>query len=140
MVELACEPYPSFEASPLEAREGRSYTIDTVLRFRQILNTDDRLFFLIGADAFDEIESWKEWRKLLQLIEFIVVARPGGQYNVPEGAIVHRLEGIELPVSSSSIRARLLAEAPTPELPPSVRAYIEEHRLYRFGEKPKVLQ
>ena len=140
MVELACKPYPMFEVSRLEASEGPSYTIDTVRRFGLLVSQDDRLFFLIGADAFDDLESWKEWRKLVQLVEFIVVTRPGGNYQIPEGAKVQPLEGIELPVSSSSIRARLAVEAPTPELPPMVRAYIEEHRLYGFGEKSSVLQ
>jgi nicotinate-nucleotide adenylyltransferase len=140
MVELACAPYPKFEASRLEEREGRSYTIETVLRFRRLLKLGDRLFFLIGADAFDDIESWKDWRKLMELIEFIVVTRPGGTYKIPERARVQALEGLELPVSSSSIRARLSVRAPTPELPAAVRAYIEERGLYRLLEESSVLQ
>ena len=140
MVALACEPYPKFEASRLEEREGRSYTIDTVLRFRRLLNLDDRLFFLIGADAFDDIESWKDWRKLVELIGFIVVTRPGGTYKIPDGARVQPIEGLELPVSSSSIRARLSMRAPTPELPAAVRAYIEERGLYLSEENATVLR
>ncbi len=132
MVELACEPYPKFEASGLEAGERPSYTIDTVLRFRQLVDLDDRLSFLIGADAFDDLESWKDWRKLIELIEFIVVTRPGRTYNTPDGARVQPLEGLELPVSSSSIRGKLSVGAPTPELPAAVRAYIDERGLYRF--------
>ncbi len=140
MVELACEPYPKFEASRLEAGEGRSYTIDTVLRLRQILDLDARLFFLIGADAFDEIETWKDWRKLIQLVVFIVVTRPGGTYKIPAGTMVQPLEGLELPISSSAIRARLSVRSPTPELPAPVRAYIEERGLYHLEENPSVLQ
>lgn len=140
MVDLACRPYPKFEASRLEEREGRSYTIDTVLLLRRILDPDGRLFFLIGADAFDDIESWKEWRKLVDLIEFIVVTRPGDTYKVPNGARVQPLKGLELPVSSSSIRARLSVRAPTPELPSSVRAYIEERGLYLSVEDSSVSQ
>lgn len=134
MVELACAPYPAFEASRLEAGAGRSYTIDTVKRLRQTLASDDRLFFLIGADAFEEIETWKGWQDLIRLVEFIAVARPGGEYKVPEGACVHRLTGVSLPVSSSGIRARLAQGRPTPELPASVRAYIEKRGLYGFGK------
>src|SRR5438105_3824709 len=59
MVEIACQPYPGFSASRLESGSGRSYTIDTVKRVRKDLNADDRLFFLIGGDAFDELETWK---------------------------------------------------------------------------------
>ncbi len=95
---------------------------------------DFDLFFLIGADAFDELETWKGWQELLTLTEFIVVARPESEYRVPAGARVHRLDGLALPVSSSTIRARLAAGKPTPELPGLVRAYIETHGLYSFGK------
>lgn len=135
MVALACEPYPAFEASRLEAGAERSYSIDTVKRLRQNLRANDRLFFLIGADAFDEIETWKAWQELIRLTEFIVVARPGGEYRVLEGARVHRLTGLALPVSSSSIRARLAQGGPTPELPDTVRAFIEDRGLYGFGKE-----
>ncbi|MDQ2712320.1 MAG: nicotinate-nucleotide adenylyltransferase [Acidobacteriota bacterium] len=131
MVEIACKPYPAFEVSRLEDKPQRSYTVDTVKKFKQAAGPDLRLFFLIGADAFDEIETWKDWQKLIQEIEFIVVTRPGGSYRIPPGACVHRLEGLELPISSSSIRARLAAGEETPELPEAVRAFIDERGLYR---------
>ena len=131
MVEIACQPYPEFEASRLEDQEGQSFTIDTVMRFRQILLPDDLLYFLIGADAFNEIESWDRWQELVALIEFIVVTRPGGTYRIPPGAHIHRLQGLELAVSSSSIRTRLSEGAPTPELPAQVLEFIHERGLYR---------
>ena len=134
MVEIACRPYPRYEASRLEAGDHRSYTVDTIRRFRRETKTDFDLFFLIGADAFDELETWKGWQQLLTLTEFIVVARPESEYRVPTGARVHRLDGLALPVSSSTIRARLAAGKPTPELPAEVRAFIEKHGLYSFGK------
>lgn len=130
MVELACLPYPAFAASRLEAGKERSYTVNTVERFRRELGPSDRLFFLIGSDAFNELETWKRWQELVTLTEFIVVSRPGGQYYVPEGARIHRLDGLELPVSSSTIRERLAAGEPTPELTPEIREYVEKHGLY----------
>ena len=135
MVEIACQPYEGFEASRLEEGEQRSYTVDTIRKFRSGMaaHADYELFFLIGADAFDELETWKGWQDLLGLTEFIVVARPESEYRVPEGARVHRLDGIALPVSSSTIRARLAAGKATPELPGLVRAFIELHGLYSFG-------
>jgi nicotinate-nucleotide adenylyltransferase len=90
----------------------------------------DELFFLIGADAFDDLETWKGWQELVKLTEFIVVARPDSQYRVPCGARVHRLDGLALQISSSGIRANLAAAAPTPELDDKVRAFIEERGLY----------
>ena len=137
MVEIACEPYPSFRASPLEAGTAHSYTVDTVKRFQEQTGQSERSYFLIGSDAFDELHTWKSWQELLTLTEFIVVSRPGTEYHVPASAKVHRLDHLALPISSSSIRSRLLAGEPTPELPAGVRAYIEEHGLYGWaGAKP----
>jgi nicotinate-nucleotide adenylyltransferase len=130
MVELACEGWSGLEASVLEAGTAQSYTIDTIRRVCETLGASDKLFFLIGADAFDDLESWKGWQELVQMTEFIVVARPESEYRVPSGAHVHRLDDLALEVSSSVIRACLAEGAPTPELDAKVRAFIEERGLY----------
>jgi len=134
MVEIACSRHPRFEASRLEEGKKRSYTVDTLRRFRASGHANDRVFFLIGADAFDEIETWKDWQELLKLTEFIVVARSGSEYRTIPGARVHPLSGLSLPVSSSTIRERLGAGEPVPELPGEVRRFIEERGLYGFGK------
>ena len=133
MVELACKPYPGFIASRLEAGRRPSYTVDTVKRVRKKLAPDDRLFFLVGGDAFDELDTWKSWQELVRLTEFIVVSRPESEYRVSEGARVHRLDGLALPVSSSTIRARLANGEATPELPMEVRSFVEKRGLYSFA-------
>ena len=112
MVQIACAPYSAFEASRLEEGKQLSYTIDTVRRFKPSLQPADQLYFLIGADAFDELESWKDWTELVRSISFIVVTRPGVAYRTPAGATAFPLEGLELPVSSSEIRAKLAAGDP----------------------------
>ena len=133
MVKIACRPYAHFLASRLEAGRGRSFTADTIKRVRKEIGPDDRLFFLIGSDAFDELETWKGWQELVQLTEFIVVSRPENEYRIAEGARVQSLDGLSLPVSSSTVRARLANGEETPELPPEVRAYIEKRGLYCFA-------
>jgi nicotinate-nucleotide adenylyltransferase len=135
MIEIACRYCPQFEASRLEEGDERSYTINTLRRFRRQLAPEDRLFFLIGSDAFEEIESWKDWREVLKLTEFIVVSRPGGHCDIPPKARVHHLDGLALPVSSSTIRERLAAGKATPELPPEVRNFIESRGLYGYGSR-----
>jgi nicotinate-nucleotide adenylyltransferase len=132
MTELACEADPRFVASRLEAGERKSYTIDTIEAVRA---AGEQPFFIIGADAFAEVKSWHRWKDLLELTEFIVVTRPGHLYAAPEGARVHRLDTVALPVSSSEVR-RKLAEGETPrELPPRVAAYIAEKGLYQFPKQ-----
>jgi nicotinate-nucleotide adenylyltransferase len=130
MVELAVENEPGLAASRLEADTSPSYSIDTIEKLKAQLSPDDRLFFLIGADAFAEIRTWKRWRDVVKAVEFIVVSRPGHQYEIPEGARVHRLDILHLPVSSSGIRERLAAGDDRVEAPPAVLQYIAERNLY----------
>lgn len=136
MVELACEPYPGFSVSRLEEGAGQSYTIDTLERFRPRLAPDDKLFFLIGSDAFADLETWHRWQEIVKVTAFIVVARPGENYKVPEGAQVLRLDDLELPVASTTIRARLAEGQSTPELPQAVRQFIDKRGLYKPGVVP----
>jgi len=119
----------------VESGPGKSFTIHTVERVRRELFPDAELFFLIGADAFDELETWKRWRDLVKLTDFIVVSRPGATYHIPEGARVHQLDQIQIPVSSSQIRAKLARGEPDPELPAAVLDYIREHGLYGMSAR-----
>jgi nicotinate-nucleotide adenylyltransferase len=131
MVEMACAADPRFHSPRLEEGSGASYTIRTVERVRSGLSPDDRLFFLIGADAFAEIGSWYRSEDMLKAVEFIVVSRPGYVYPIPDAARIHRLETLALPVSSSEIRRALEQGDTSPELPESVAEYITANALYR---------
>jgi nicotinate-nucleotide adenylyltransferase len=130
MVELACRQEPRFVPSRLEEGRSRSYSVVTLHRLKQML-PDDELFFLIGADAFEEVETWYRCREVLGLTEFIVVSRPGYEYDIPEGARVHRLESLDLAISSSMLRAELARGESPAELPDSVLGYIRDNALYR---------
>ena len=80
MVVLACAGDVRMIPSLLEAPrpDGRpSYSIDTVRKARRLLGKADHLFFLIGVDAFLDLPLWREYRQLLDLVDFIVVSRPG---------------------------------------------------------------
>ena len=131
MVELACQGEAKLEASRAEEGSGRSYSIDTIEKVRKQLAPDDELYFLIGADAFAEIETWRRWQDVVRAVEFIVVSRPGHRYAVPPGARVHRLESVDMPVSSSAIRRKLAAGDDRVEVPPAVREYMLARGLYR---------
>lgn len=131
MVELALAGQPGLEPSRLEAKTAYSYSIETIERLRPQLAEGDELFFLIGADAFAEIRTWRRWRELLGTVRFIVVGRPGHAYDAPEGARVERLDCLSLPVSSSEVRGRLSRGEACPEVPPAVLRYIRERGLYR---------
>lgn len=131
MVEIACREDARFEPSRLEEGDERSYTIRTIERLRARLSPRDEVYFLIGADAFAEIGSWHRSEDVLRAVEFIVVSRPGYELKIPEGARVHRLETLALPLSSSEIRRQLETEGAAEGLHPEVLAYIRAHGLYR---------
>src|SRR6266568_5453968 len=90
MVVLATANEKRFVPSLLEAPEERAlvgkgkavasranYTINTVRRLKQTLKKSDRLFFLIGMDAFAEIAKWHQAEALLRECDFIISSRPG---------------------------------------------------------------
>ena len=127
MVELACAVSPKFVASRLEEGSETSYSIRTIERVKA---GGGQVYFIIGSDAFAEIATWYRWQDVLREVEFIVVSRPGHKITAPPGARVHRLDTVELPVSSSEIR-RALARGESPEVvPPEVLEYIRANRLY----------
>jgi nicotinate-nucleotide adenylyltransferase len=78
MVELATDSNPYFFASSLEVnRKGHSYTIDTILEMLGEPGEEQTFYFILGADAFLEIKTWKDYTRLLQLCKFIVISRHG---------------------------------------------------------------
>jgi nicotinate-nucleotide adenylyltransferase len=128
MVEIACEADPRFMASRLEEGDRKSYSIDTIERVKA---EGGDVYFIIGADAFAEIGSWHRASDVIRSVEFIVVTRPGHQYECPPGARVHRLETLALPESSSEVRRALARGGSPKDLPPKVVEYIRKNGLYR---------
>jgi nicotinate-nucleotide adenylyltransferase len=135
MVELVCAEDPRFEPSRLEEGEQKSYSILTIEKIRA--QRPGEPYFILGADAFAEIASWYRWRDVVTATRFIVVTRPGHSYSAPEGARVHRLDTLALPVSSSDIRQRLAMGEMPDDLPPAVGRYIIEHGLYDWPARAR---
>jgi nicotinate-nucleotide adenylyltransferase len=131
MVELATAGDPRFRVSRLEEATVRSYSIDTIEKVRAELSPGDELFFIIGADAFAEIQTWRRWREVASAVRFLVVSRPNSVYAPPPEIHFDRLDTLNLEVSSSGIRRALAAGSEPAELAPAVLAYIRDHGLYR---------
>jgi nicotinate-nucleotide adenylyltransferase len=138
-----------------------NYSIDTVRRLKQTLKKSDRLFFLIGIDAFNAVATWHEVEALFRECEFIVASRPGFSLAdvanaLPErlrpnaavtkpfrkqpakgdlvlrGATVHLLENVQQNVSATAIRDAVQAKRPlTKFVDASVAEYIKKMGLYR---------
>jgi nicotinate-nucleotide adenylyltransferase len=133
MAELACRGQAHLEVSRLEEGTEWSYSIDTIEKVRARMAPGDELFFVIGADAFADIRTWRRWRDVAREVCFVVVSRPGGGYAVPPEVRLQRLDRLELPISSSQIRRALAAGGRPPEVPRPVLEYILSHGLYGTG-------
>jgi nicotinate-nucleotide adenylyltransferase len=85
MVHLAIVNDPYFDLSDLEVnRLGKSYTVETVATFRRQYPGAE-IFFILGIDAFLEIESWKDIDRLWGMCHFVVVSRHGFSFRQMEG-------------------------------------------------------
>src|SRR5437868_1653265 len=65
------------EMNQEKGKHSSSYTIDTLERISKGLKKSDRLFFLIGIDAFMDIAKWHRAEDVLRSCDFIVASRPG---------------------------------------------------------------
>ena len=78
MLALATQDDPRLVGSTFELDEpDRRYTVDTIEHFQRELNDSTELFFIMGADSWSEITTWREWERLLTMTNHIVVTRPG---------------------------------------------------------------
>jgi nicotinate-nucleotide adenylyltransferase len=82
MLVLATQQEERLRVSTIELDAPESpYTIDTLSRLRAELGPQARLFFVMGADSWTEITTWREWERVLGLTDQIVVTRPGYQLS-----------------------------------------------------------
>lgn len=78
MTRLAVADSTDFSVSDIELkRAGFSYTIDTIAYFKGISSADSQLYFILGLDAFLEIDTWKSYKALFSQVSFIIMNRPG---------------------------------------------------------------
>jgi nicotinate-nucleotide adenylyltransferase len=78
MLALATQEEPSFIVSTIELdAPERPYTFETLSQMQESLGKEAQLFFIMGADSWMEITTWREWERVLALANHIVVTRPG---------------------------------------------------------------
>jgi nicotinate-nucleotide adenylyltransferase len=137
-----------------------NYSIDTIRKLKQGLRKNDRLFFLIGIDAFKDIAKWRDAEALFAECGFIVASRPGysladvaaalpeklrprrevtkpfskqpaqGDLVLP-GVTLHLLDNVNQKISATEIRDAVRAKRPIKKfVPESVEEYIKKEGLY----------
>lgn len=134
MTVIATASNPRFTVSRVDVdRPGLTYTVDT-LRDLRAQRPDADLFFISGADAIEQMLTWKDADDLWKMAHFVAVSRPGHRLSVdslPPG-VVSTLEIPALAISSTDCRQRAEAGQPVWYLvPDGVVQYIAKHGLYR---------
>lgn len=134
MTVIATASNPRFTVSRVDIdRPGMTYTVDT-LRDLAKRRPGAELFFITGADALQQILSWKDSEELLSSAYFIGVTRPGHQLDGSHlpAERVRLLEVPALAISSTDCRRRVREGQPVWYLvPDGVVQYISKHGLYR---------
>lgn len=127
MVRAAVEGEDGFEVEDCElAREGPSFTIDTVRRLRE-RNPGDVFSYFIGDDNLAQLSTWKEIDELKRMVQFVVLSRggPGGPGGFPT-------VGRPVAVSSTEVRKRVAqGRSIRYLLPPPACELIYRNGLYR---------
>ncbi len=84
MAKLTIADRDNFCISDYEiSKNERCYTVDTLKHFKEKFPNDD-LYFIVGNDIFDPIHTWKEYDRLFELANFIVICRPGYSEDLDE--------------------------------------------------------
>jgi nicotinate-nucleotide adenylyltransferase len=156
MLERAVSQYSAFVVSDIESKRSTpSYSIDTINILLQQTEQPADLYFIIGADAFFEIDTWKRYKELPRLVSFVIISRPGFPPDTIERVIRNAFPGFKcdpfskawnsphckgsfillpmepVPISSTEIRKKVSrGEKISGLVPTAVEEYIRKQKLY----------
>jgi nicotinate-nucleotide adenylyltransferase len=139
MVKLLIESSPDLIFSDYElSKRTVSYSIDTI-RYFETEFPGKKFYFIVGSDAFYDIDTWKEHDLVLKLIDFIIYERKGS----PKEKVTKKFQGLNniswienryINLSSSDIRDEIRNGVNSiEEIGEKVHEYIEKNKLYKGG-------
>jgi nicotinate-nucleotide adenylyltransferase len=166
MLVLATQGKTSLLVSTFELdKPDRTFTVDTLAHFQASFGNQADLFFIMGADSWSEISSWRNWQRLLTIANHIVVTRPGYEIGEPSDQVRERVidfrsrtdvkklevlgrtgnifitDVVNMDVSATQIR-QVAAEGRVEELvklvPKPVAEYIEKYGIYRRSNEAEL--
>ena len=133
MLRLSIAGCPGLEVSEIERDESRpSYTAETLARLHAE-RPGDELWLILGGDSLRDLPTWRAPEEIVKLASLAVLPRPGiDPTDVSSlGARVVMLDGPELAISSTELRARLRVGRSVRYLvPDGARKWIERHHTY----------
>lgn len=157
MAALAVNGVGGLSVSDVELRApGPSYTADTLMHYREGLGLQaSQIFFITGADAFADIQTWSRYPEVLNLAHFVAVSRPGAKVGALRQQLPELKDRMRLPLRRSDLDVRsgqtsiFLVDAPTSDVssteirrrlaggeslsglvPAAVERHIHQHGLY----------
>ena len=136
LLEIALQDFPHFTISDFELQNDNvSFTIDTLKSIYDYENIPKaELFYIIGYDNLSELHLWKDYEKILDLVQLVVVNRSGKSLEKITKRFKEKLIFSNTPqidISSTNIRKRIKENKPWKSMvPPEVHQYIIKHNLY----------
>ena len=144
MTRLAVADYPNFVVSDVEIeRPGPTYTVDTLRELRaQFAGSPQptELYLILGMDSARDLGRWRRPERIFEMCVVVALSRPGSDDARPDD--VERrfpaargrfrvIRGPRIDISATEIRQSVSDGRPIRAyVPPSVEAYIREHKLY----------
>ena len=156
MLCLITENMPNISVSKMEVEAPeRPYSVETLTRLHTERPTDE-IYFVMGADSWMDIRTWREWEKVLSLSNHIVVNRPGYDISFDhvtdeirerivdlrrrdktafESDKVKRIyitDAVDMDISATEIRRKIRNGDPTwrQDVPAEVAIYVEKYQIY----------
>jgi len=157
MLAIATNDNPLHRISTMEIDlPHRPYTVETLARILKD-RPDERAFFVMGGDSWQDITTWREWERVLTMTDQIVVTRPGypiGLSHVTDeirgrivdirgksspvvpkdsGPNIYITDAVSVDISATAIRdlASQKAEGWDTGLTKEVAKYVEKYELYK---------
>ena len=143
MAEIAAKDIDYIEVSDIEfQRDGLSYTVPTVEEIYEKYPVEGMINFIIGTDAFKNIENWYESEKLKKMVDFVLFVREGEQQLKEDETYLQKLKEkgynyrmMKMPfldISSKKKKKNIHNSVPIRALvPQGVEKYIDKYGLYR---------
>lgn len=155
MLSLVTANEPRISLSKIEIEQpSPTYTVETLFKLKSMLR-DARIFFVMGADSWSQIRTWREWQSVLTLTDQIVMTRPGFALGtehvtseirkriidlrssdveiVVDGQPhIYFTDAVDVNISATNIR-RMIREGDDTwreQVPKEVANYIEKYQIY----------
>lgn len=108
MLKLAVQEFSELSIDTREIdRQSPSYTIDSLKQIHTE-HPNDKIFFIMGADSFDKITSWKKYQQLGDYATLVVLPRIGSKQTNNEGVYFSKAPLVN--ISSTQIRSKIDAQ------------------------------